>query len=1586
LRFPGKRSGTVSVRPSLVGALAGAGALAGVLVLVGVLPGPGAPPRAAAQPAAVEPTPQTDASVPATGVTMIGATPAEGRGGDETWGVGTEISGTGIKTVVIPVLVRYTSEAGWSRGPSLPEGFQFEASPLAGQMTPHGEGVLAGTLPKEGGGTQQAILVRKPGGAFEAAPAVTVESETPQPGEEPLLKKGEALFGANRAPLIAPLEEAGGEAGALLAPTREGAGVEDQVLHFDGHKWTPEPIEIPKASGEDFRVLGIAATSPTNAWLLAQLSSKASYPTGAVALFRRVREGEGEKAKWVWKPVTATGGKTEEAEPLTVPVQGGGAPAPFTLAGLGEPPTIVSQVLTVTSEGVWVDGQRGDVSTHTPATTTIFFRPSGETGGHVEASWCLLPAGATAPQCEYELPEALPGAYDRSIAWSRSQSANTWSSAEAEGRFGARVITGFTEGVSLRLEGTSFVRVLALGAGSSPNLFPGAERGAAFTEPRDGWLGADGMPVHLAREPVPSRLKPWPAPFRHPLLAIAPQPGAPVGALSSEAVAVGDQGAVARFKPGAGWLPESLFGPGERVEHPRMRAVAWPTPNRIFAVGDHGQMWLWRGETDLWEKDPATPLNFRSNLLGVAFDPEEPSYGFAVGSASIGEEPGATEASAGEPSPLLRYGKTWTQQAFPAQPPCTAKNSSNEEEVKRCSSWADASFISVAFAGQEAIVAYRMRPPISNSIPAIGGLIVKESKEDAWRVDEGAAAAMGNGVPVSVAGLPDGGAAFTTVGGSDGPQVIERESAGAPWQASPNPLPGLTAGQVALFREGGALRAIVSAGGVSNESEPQKPAEGFPPSYLEPFSPIAGGPESGGILRQTASGWSDETHELNPASEPQGGYTYHDLPYRLDPILAAVVSPSGGEGWAVGGEVNSNERLETGDLERYPNEGATPLGEGAAPVPAEVPAHGSGEAKDVTFAVGGGAQCSAPCADRADARIGPDVWLTEALRRAAGTGARAFLYTGPRVTTAETQGPKTQPIPFAQELDRYAQILGSSPIAAYAAISPDELNARPESNGSEATFQAAFAGFPQAALSTEDGKEQGCDGTIGCQTAYYAFEQPGEGGTVRVVVLDDSSDVDSVQLSWLAGQLAGAKAIGHPAIVVGNADLNAQIQNGDTAAAAVAQTLASGDASAYFYDAPEANVQRPLLGTQVPSFGSGTLGYVNVANERFGDFHGASGFMLAQVEFATYDKTTNVARVTARLIPDIGELALEAVDGILLRRSEPGFFDALARRPRAGGQAVNSSQETDIDPYIPIPEECVGRECAVGMFPEYEFSSSDKEVGQFVVHNRAAANQPLAVEQNARGEAIPDEPVGEVDGQPVNEKGEAIPREQSGLFCPYFQGTTTVTIEAGGLKSSLPVTVQAGSVREPCGTVPQKHLAAAAASASAPAPPPAPAPAPVGPAPAGAPPVVPVPPPPPVVAAPVPPARPTPAPPAPFFLPAVPTLPPIAFVPAPLPAPAEPTPPSGTSAVTSPVEAAQKEEEEEEATESVSNQALAYHAPEHEPSPVYVLGIVLLAAFAGASLRGRPRRGRRDVRVAPATLSSMRAQRRMSSNGRGRRL
>ena len=782
-------------------------------------------------------------------------------------------------------------------------------------------------------------------------------------------------------------------------------------------------------------------------------------------------------------------------------------------------------------------------------------------------------------------------------------------------------------------------------------------------------------------------------------------------------------------------------------------------------------MWLWRGEIGLWEHDPATPLNFRGNLLGVAFDPNNPALGYAVGSSSI----------AGEAGVLLRYGKSWTQEAaLPSQ-------------VQ------GASFTSVAFAGSEAIVVYRQRPSISQN-HATGGLLVNEGS--GWHVDTQAAEAMGTGVPVAVAGLPDGGAAFTTIAGPDGPRVYEREAAGSPWQATSTPLPGSTAGQVAVFSEGGALRAIVSAGGISNEGEPQAPAPGFPPSLLEPFSPVAGGPESGGVLRQTSSGWSDEGHELNPAGEPQGSYTYHDLPYRPDPILAVLVDPTGAQGWAAGGNVSTNERLETADLERYPADGVAPLGRGASQVPPEVPVHDKpGEAKDATFAIGGGAQCAAPCADRADAKIGPDVWLSEALAHAGQTGARAFLYTGPRVTTAETQGPKTQPIPFAQELARYGQILASSPIPAYAAISPYELDARPESNGTEATFASAFAGFPQAALSAGDGAEQGCGETVGCQTAYYSFLSEGSGGSVRAIVLDDSSDVDAAQLRWLEGQLAEAKASATPAIVMGNADLNAQIKLVTRPPPPSPRCSSGNGASAYFYDSPEENVQKPLEagGGSIPSFGSGTLGYVECGERALRRLPRRQR-LPARTGRIRHVRPGNQRCARHRPVdPEHRRTRPGSDRRDLLRRSNTALFAALARRPRAGGRAVNSSQETEVDPYIPIPSVCVGQACATSILPEYTLTSSNPDIGGFVKENLASPDPHTTPLDGPEGQPISDEPTA----------AEPIPREESGLFCAYNAGTTIVTISAGGLSSSLPVTVQAGSVRQPCGTVRLKDLAAA---------------------------------------------------------------------------------------------------------------------------------------------------------------------------------
>jgi len=84
------------------------------------------------------------------------------------------------------------------------------------------------------------------------------------------------------------------------------------------------------------------------------------------------------------------------------------------------------------------------------------------------------------------------------------------------------------------------------------------------------------------------------------------------------------------------------------------------------------------------------------------------------------------------------------------------------------------------------------------------------------------------------------------------------------------------------------------------------------------------------------------------------------------------------------------------------------------------------------------------------------------------------------------------------------------------------------------------------------------------------------------------------------------------------------------------------------------------------------------------------------------------------------------------------------------------------------------------------------------------------------------------------------------------------------------------------------------------------------------------------------------------------------------------------------VEAPEKEEEEEAAPESVSNEASAYVAHEHEPSPAFILGIVVLAAFAGAGVKRGVGRRRRELQMAHATLNTTRGQRRVSPRG-GRR-
>src|SRR4029077_19675719 len=262
--------------------------LAAIALLLAIgLPGPAGTPRAAGQTGGGEVTAQTDDAVPARGVVMIGASPSEAP--NETWGIG-EVGALNGGSWGI---VRYADGAGWSRAPWLDSSAQPpsesvlkpDSSPLAGRITPGGAGALLATVSREGQPGREVLLVRAPGRDFQETAPVPDEGE----GEGALMKPGESLFSRTRAPLIAALDEGGGRAGALVVPVNGGeSGVEeDGVLHWDGDGWTREQIEVPVESEEhkDLRVLAIGASSPANAWLLAQLPQQTE--PGGVALFRR---------------------------------------------------------------------------------------------------------------------------------------------------------------------------------------------------------------------------------------------------------------------------------------------------------------------------------------------------------------------------------------------------------------------------------------------------------------------------------------------------------------------------------------------------------------------------------------------------------------------------------------------------------------------------------------------------------------------------------------------------------------------------------------------------------------------------------------------------------------------------------------------------------------------------------------------------------------------------------------------------------------------------------------------------------------------------------------------------------------------------------------------------------------------------------------------------------------------------------------------------------------------------------------------------------------------------------------------------
>ena len=1174
------------------------------------------------------------------------------------------------------------------------------------------------------------------------------------------------------------------------------------------------------------------------------------------------------------------------------------------------------QPLTASADGVWVDGNvRLDDGRESDLTLWWSKRD-----GSVAGSWCDVTGPDGGALCDHPLGIRFGRrAGYRSFAFSGPGA-------------GTRVVTnplapGGEEGSNLgswaRFDGERFER--------QPGAGPAFVSSGGFSSADHGWLQG---PAEVTAAPTPSRFASWPVSLRAPLLSVTTAPGGTAGSLDAGALAVGVSGAVARYTPGGGWEREFLLTSTGAVSSPTLRGVAWPEQGRAYAVGDLGAMWLWRAETGLWEKDAAAPIAFDGNLMAVAFDPGDPQRGFAVGREGV----------------LLAYGKTWEQQTLPP-------------------GFEQADLTSIAFAGRQALVA------------AGSDVLVDDGDGRGWHVDERLHALLSGAATapriVTVAALPDGGAIAAGRGA-----VYVRDQAGDDWRPAAAPLPNAAVLAAAPVRDGDRVRAVVSI--VPDLDWPVAPV--LPPSDpdvpdpVAPAFPLAG---DGYVLRETATGWRDEQRAAYAG-------VANDKPEKADPIAALALDPATGAGWAVGGWSGQPDnagrgtgaggtgaivraRVQTAAIERYAPDGAPtgPVGASAGAVGLDTGA--------VTFAVAGHATCDGPCS-LLSGGVGPDrsvAALTRSLGALAGQpGApRALLYTGGRLPVTSTV-----PTPEA-DAARLAGLLAQSPLPVYAAASAaDTLG------GSAAAFRAAFAGMPapfgSGAAPAGVTAAGAADTDLGTRT-HYAFDTAGDGGTVRVVVIDNSrgslaaSDPYQVPLEpqegWLRAVLKDARARGIPAVVVGSRDLNTRFvprsnlaDDGDE----VAQLLVEEGASAYLYERPEEQrvTQVPAGAAQtIPQYGTGSLGYrspvanatgPNQADALFGD----SGYLLVSVDVARRDPSTNRAPVRARMIPLITQLSLAAVDGTLIRRSRPALFQGLGRRPLGGDRwgpispADGSPNPTGADPYVSFPAAlCQQANCGTRITPEYRFTSSDPDIADFVAVDPNTTNlrKPL---QGADGKTVTD--------------------SSSGLICAFNAGTATLTVSAGGLSFSQTITVQAGSVQQPCGTRPLdpgRFRRVAPENPESAVPPGSSPPPSVAPSPSPAPP-----PPPPVIPARLVPrparARPTPPPfvPAAFIPGEVPLKAPDqrpivgASPPPPATSFTSPTPPGGAT-----VRVFEEKREEEVAPEQQSAFA-RYDPDEHVPLAPALLGVALLAAFSGTALtlgvRRRDRRGLR--RVSPATASA----------------
>ena len=482
----------------------------------------------------------------------------------------------------------------------------------------------------------------------------------------------------------------------------------------------------------------------------------------------------------------------------------------------------------------------------------------------------------------------------------------------------SRVITGLTEGASLRLAGHDFVPVLALGSSQRPNDV-GGSRGAAFASADEGWLGNRLLPVHITETPG---TRPDPA-----LSGAVPQ-GADRGRAGTRrgSRCSGLAGRRRRRRRRGRALRtgrrleagKPLRRRTARSAAPDLRAVAWPTCEpRIRRRRTRPDVDVAR-RNRLLGTGPREPPNFDGNLLGIAFDPNNPCRGYAVGQQGV----------------LLSYGKGWKQvpacaeparqnrrTAFRRPPPARASRRSRSPAAKRSSRSASST-----------------RRRTANAPYYTGGLL--ENSGSGWRIDAGAEQALGTGSRTPSAHCPTAAPRSPQPATGSPPNRADAPRSSSAKQAAAHGRKPPRSTRVTKLRarwrcsaKTGTLR-IVGAGAVPNTLANRRSAR------TARRLPRSAGRTVSAVRRATCSA------RRRPAGATRSTTATRCL--RRTPTTAPTTwstagtrqrrccsTDAGTDGWAVGGEIDLSQRPngDTSDIGRYPAETNAPAGVSAAPVP-----------------------------------------------------------------------------------------------------------------------------------------------------------------------------------------------------------------------------------------------------------------------------------------------------------------------------------------------------------------------------------------------------------------------------------------------------------------------------------------------------------------------------------------------------------------------------------------------------------------------------------------------------------------------------